>query len=329
MHHTYTCTHSLSNSLYVNKVPLKFLCSPSCFHPICPQSVVLSPSTNTNTHWHDQEQQQCVNVHLMYSWGGRVWTLFALLKGKKIKQGNIGNVVKFLMQLCKGPHSSQDFCVTLWVLTALSVMGYVMKRSTISFVNLFSPFPFFSQTHCWNSPVISTTVRTSFHAWAAVWQVGDVQAAKGPAAHHMDQMKADSERLRRYGLLMEDWLVTMCVVEVYNERKGYRHAFWGAFWGAPVCLEATETYRAALLNLKVKKAGKKGQKNNTGQKFYLPIFACTLLFLSYFFSRFPIKVSVCNNKTAYSLKSCLSEFHWLTRESPHWGFWRHWGRERK
>lgn len=37
----------------------------------------------------------------------------------------------------------------------------------------------------------------------------------------------------------------------------------------------------------------------------------------FIFSFSPIKVSVRNNKTAYSLKSCLSEFHWLTGESPH------------
>lgn len=68
--HTYTRTRSVSHSLYVNKVPLDSLCSPSCFHPICPQSVAASPGPNTNTRWHDQEQQQWVIVHLMHSWGG-------------------------------------------------------------------------------------------------------------------------------------------------------------------------------------------------------------------------------------------------------------------
>lgn len=48
---------------------------------------------------------------------------------------------------------------------------------------------------------------------------------------------------------MEDWLVTMCVVEVYSERKRYTHAFLGA----PVFLKDTDSYCAALLNLQVKK----------------------------------------------------------------------------
>lgn len=51
---------------------------------------------------------------------------------------------------------------------------------------------------------------------------------------------------------MEDWLVTVCVVEAYRERKRYTHALLGA----PVFLKDTESYCAALLNLKVKK--KKG-----------------------------------------------------------------------
>lgn len=53
---TPTHAHAPSHSLYVNKVPLDSLCSPSCFHPICPQSVASSPGPNTNTRWHDQEQ---------------------------------------------------------------------------------------------------------------------------------------------------------------------------------------------------------------------------------------------------------------------------------
>lgn len=67
-------------------------------------------------------------------------------------------------------------------------------------------------------PCDSTTAYTSFHASAAAEQVESEQAAKGPAAHHMEQMKCDSERLRRYRLLMEDWLVTMCVVGAYSGR---------------------------------------------------------------------------------------------------------------
>lgn len=46
----------------------------------------------------------------------------------------------------------------------------------------------------------------------------------------------------------------------------------------------TCVFKASLkLRKKKKKNIKKWQKNNTGQKFYLPIFACTLEFHSYFF----------------------------------------------
>lgn len=67
-----------------------------------------------------------------------------------------------------------------------------MKCSTIRFVNLFSPF-FSSHRHTAETLTLSsTTLCTSFHASAPAWQ--RAQAAKGPAAHHMDQMKSDSER---------------------------------------------------------------------------------------------------------------------------------------
>lgn len=48
-HHTYTCTHALSDSLYVNKVPLDLLCSPSCFHPFAPR-VLYRLQAQTQTH---------------------------------------------------------------------------------------------------------------------------------------------------------------------------------------------------------------------------------------------------------------------------------------
>lgn len=73
-------------------------------------------------------------------------------------------------------------------------MGSVMKYPIISFVNLFSPF-FSSRRHTAEILLLSrTTPNASFHASAAAWQVERAQAAKGPAAHHMDQMKPDSER---------------------------------------------------------------------------------------------------------------------------------------
>lgn len=217
----------------------------------------------------------------MYSWGGCGRALFAH-RGEKIKERNLCNVMKSVTQLCKGPHSSQDFWVIHCRKTALCIMGNIMKFSTISFVNLFTPF-FSSHRHTAKILLLSnTTPCTSFHASAAAWQVESAHAAKGPAAHHMDQMKSHSQRQRRYGLLMEDWLVTVCVVEAYSERKRFTHAFWGA----PVFLKTTESYYAALLNLRVKK---KWQENNTGKKFYLPIFAGTLLFLSYFFLSFQSK----------------------------------------
>lgn len=101
--HTYTCTRSVSRSLYVNKVPLDSLCSPSCFHPICPQNVAPSPGPNTNTCWHDQEQQQWVIVHLMHSWRGGGVDCLHIWRGEGwIKQGNFCNVMKFSMQTRKG-----------------------------------------------------------------------------------------------------------------------------------------------------------------------------------------------------------------------------------
>lgn len=96
-----THAHAPCHTLYVNKVPLDSLCSPSCFHPLCSQSVASSPGPNTNTRWHDQEQQQWAIVHLMHSWGG----------GGGTKQGNFCNVMKFSMQTRKGPQLSQDFWV--------------------------------------------------------------------------------------------------------------------------------------------------------------------------------------------------------------------------
>lgn len=118
--------------------------------------------------------------------------------------------MKSVMQPCKGPHSLQNFWATHCWKTPLCVRGNITKCSTISFVNLFSPF-FSSQRHTAEILLLSnTTPCTPFHASAAAWQVECAQAAKGPAAHHMDQMKSDSQRQRRYGLLMEDWLVTVC-----------------------------------------------------------------------------------------------------------------------
>lgn len=200
--HTYMCTCSLSNSIYVNKVPLDSLCSPSCFHPICTQSVASSLSTNTNTHWYDQEQQQCVHVHLMHSWGFlRVNIVCTSTRGGKLNNGTSAMWWNFSFDVL------------------LCIMGYIMKCPTISFVNLFSLFP---QAHCWNSPVIwYDLVRLLSHLGSIL--AGGVHAgSERPSCTSYESDKSDSERLRMYGLLMEYWLVTMCVVEEYGERK--RHS---------------------------------------------------------------------------------------------------------
>lgn len=175
----------------------------------------------------------------------------------------------------KGPRSSQDFWGMRCWKTALCIMGYVTKRPTISFVNLFSPPPPHTHTHRHSKAILllsSATSCASFHACAASWRVERTQAAEGPAARHMDQMK--SESLRRYGLLMEDWLVTTGVLGGCGGGKEMRACTVGC----------TCVFKASLkLSKKEKKTSKKWQKNNTGQKFYLPIFACTLEFHSYFF----------------------------------------------
>lgn len=54
----------------------------------------------------------------------------------------------------KVPSSSRDFWVPRCWKTAFCIMGNVMKHPIISFVNLFSPFLFLPQAHCWNPPVI-------------------------------------------------------------------------------------------------------------------------------------------------------------------------------
>lgn len=187
-------------------------------------------------------------------------------------------------------------------------MGYVTKCPTISFVNLFSPPP--THTHTRAQAILllsSATSCASFHASAASWQVERTQAAEGPAAHHMDQMK--SERLRRYGLLMEDWLVTTGVLGGCGEGKRCAHAPWGApaFFKASLKLRKKEE----------KKHPKSDRKIILARSFIYQSSPAPSNSTHIFFPPFPIKVSVCNNKTAYSLKSCLSEFHWLTGESPH------------